>query len=200
MDYPAEDIRSNSSLSQPFIEKTLPVWECGNCKKECLTVTEQSFCICNHRLNKHSYDTTSEKWQCSERSCKCTDYFYIVAQGLKKKPDQFRAELRLQALGKLNVHASMHIMSTQRIHSCVNIGFATNQDQRRVPVKGLFHPGSVIVVVRGKITSNEQSQSDSPRCLHTRNQYSMDCRTTHPRIDRTLHCHLQPQDHNENDV
>lgn len=57
--------------------KTVLVWRCKECDKECLRIREESRCICGHRFKEH----TKASHKCSNGSCKCAGFFYIIAEG-----------------------------------------------------------------------------------------------------------------------
>lgn len=59
--------------------KNCVVWQCTACPKECMAVTPESWCMCNHRFKQHTGD--GAKLSCTAPRCPCPSFFYIVAQG-----------------------------------------------------------------------------------------------------------------------
>jgi hypothetical protein len=57
--------------------KTVLVWRCKECDKECLRIREESRCMCGHRFKEH----TKASHKCSNGNCKCAGFFYIIAEG-----------------------------------------------------------------------------------------------------------------------
>jgi hypothetical protein len=64
-------------------------WVCNDCRNECIPVIRESRCLCGHRLKDHparmkqssASKDTDTCFPCSNKSCKCTNFFYIVAEG-----------------------------------------------------------------------------------------------------------------------
>lgn len=54
------------------------VWSCGECKAECFPITDQSFCLCTHRANKH---VQGGSFPCAAAGCDCAAFYYIIVQG-----------------------------------------------------------------------------------------------------------------------
>jgi hypothetical protein len=57
--------------------KTVLVWRCKECDKECLRIREESRCMCGHRFKEHG----RAGHKCSNGNCKCAGFFYIIAEG-----------------------------------------------------------------------------------------------------------------------
>lgn len=55
------------------------VWRCTQCNLNCLPIRLESRCMCSHRLKNHNYNDAKSK--CNVAGCKCSHFFYIVAEG-----------------------------------------------------------------------------------------------------------------------
>eukprot|EP00210_Caulerpa_lentillifera_P000929 g899.t1 len=50
-------------------------WFCVQCERECIPIRSESRCICGHRYKVHQEN------KCTNKSCSCSSFFYIVAEG-----------------------------------------------------------------------------------------------------------------------
>ena len=67
------------------------IWECNKCKKQCLPIRGESWCLCGHRRKVHkqvigkdgkiSIKCTSRARGSGGGKCKCEHFYYIAAQG-----------------------------------------------------------------------------------------------------------------------
>ena len=70
--------------NQPFREKLVLTWQCQVCMRDCVTVGDESRCICNHRLREHKLVTTRagrQLYVCAVPRCKCKGFLYHVTTG-----------------------------------------------------------------------------------------------------------------------
>nr|PIM01924.1 hypothetical protein TGCOUG_265140 [Toxoplasma gondii COUG] len=61
-------------------------WICEECDKACIVIREECRCLCGHRLKEHTKGLAKgvdrpHPFGCTNRKCKCRDFFYIVAEG-----------------------------------------------------------------------------------------------------------------------
>lgn len=74
---------SNSNTTNPALKSIVNMnkcsvkWSCISCNNECIAVTQESRCICGHRLKNHDNSNHS----CMTSKCKCKSFFFIVAEG-----------------------------------------------------------------------------------------------------------------------
>ena len=66
-------------------KRVIPIikWACSECSNECIPIMRESRCLCGHRMKEHkpSGSTTTSKFPCSSKGCRCAHFFYLVAEG-----------------------------------------------------------------------------------------------------------------------
>eukprot|EP00941_MAST-03F_sp_MAST-3F-sp1_P000712 g712.t1 len=77
--------KKKPKLTEEF--RTVVIWRCRECNKDCIPVRSESRCLCGHRL-KHHPELSSEgkrgrkrKFACTQPGCRCTQFFFVVAEG-----------------------------------------------------------------------------------------------------------------------
>lgn len=79
----ASDLNRADLGEKPSVGASLTVikWSCGECSNECIPIMRESRCLCGHRMKEHKLDPRTNTFPCASRSCKCTHFFYLVAEG-----------------------------------------------------------------------------------------------------------------------
>lgn len=74
-----EDSRTTVPDNRPV---TIIKWTCSECSNECIPVMRESRCLCGHRMKEHRSDPKNKLlFPCASRSCKCSHFFFLVAEG-----------------------------------------------------------------------------------------------------------------------
>lgn len=61
---------------------TIIKWTCTECSNECIPVMRESRCLCGHRMKEHKSNPKNNlMFPCASKSCKCTHFFFLVAEG-----------------------------------------------------------------------------------------------------------------------
>jgi hypothetical protein len=71
-----------NATSQSGAPVTIIKWACTECSNECIPVMRESRCLCGHRMKEHRSNPRNPlAFPCTSKSCKCTHFFYLVAEG-----------------------------------------------------------------------------------------------------------------------
>ncbi len=61
--------------------KEVIIWKCNSCAKECFPVTDQSWCLCGHRNNRHD---PNNHYKCLDSKCKSLFPVRCVMRGVRE--------------------------------------------------------------------------------------------------------------------
>lgn len=88
--------KASSAVATSVIREPVVKWICNICENECIPIIRESRCLCGHRLKDHpakrkknltpdqvtANAADSYTFPCSNKTCKCTAFMYIVAEGV----------------------------------------------------------------------------------------------------------------------